>query len=552
MTCENNVCGTGGWGGPQPGDPDNNITLSVRTVYGGLLVSWSYPLINGHAVAYTDVYRATSSDFDKAVHLDKSGGSSYRDAVDPESETEYFYWIEVVSIHGTRGARIGPAMGIARPQVEQTLESLTGRIDDGLLAQTLKTDISGITLNNAAIYQEIRDRLAANEALQNAIAAVTSNTDEALTYIANEIVERRDADSALVKQINAIAAGLGDAVAAIVEERTVRATKDSVIAQDITTIYGRVQDNEAAIIDERKLRVEQDKVELERYNTLYGRMGKAEGSIQGIENLTLTPNSALATKLTSLTTNSENAASAIQALDTSLATGTHALAKSVRTVEATLNGNVGTGQTGLVAEVNSVTGALDVMYFAKVQANGLIGGFGIWNNGAEVQAGFDVDTFWIGRTNANKVKPFIIADDKVFINEAHIRTASIDSLKLKGEAVTVPIVSSSPDVQKKGKGEGTWTQINEGYISLEQDGLVYILVTMAQGFNKVSDRYWGFQIRVDGQVQRYIMGRQANDAPSMSKSIGLTKGTHKIEVYWSAHPDVICGYCEMFMMGVKR
>lgn len=551
MSCENNVCGTGDWNGPLPGDPDNNISLTARTVYGGVLVRWSYPAINGHAVAHTEVFRGATSDTATSILLDRAGGSSYLDRVSVDKDTEFYYWIEVVSIHGTRGARIGPVSGIAVPQIKQTLESLTGLIDAGLLAETLKTNISGITLNNQAIYQEIQDRLNSNQVLQAALAAVQGDLGEALTYINQEITQRADADSAIVTQVNVLAAGLNEAKAAIVEERTVRVTKDEALAQVTDTLYAEIGDANAAIVRERTARVTADEAIATDYEAMSTKIGLAEGAITEIKNLTLTPDSALATKLATLSTDVGNAAAAVEELDTALTSGTHALASSVKTVEAAINGDMATGQTGLIAEVNSITGQLDTMFFAKVEVNGLIGGFGVWNNGVEVQAGFDVDTFWIGRTNENKVKPFIVAGGKVYMDEAIIRTASIDTLMLKGEAVTVPLVSNVPGTNQKGKNEGVWTRVNEAYMPMDQAGIVYILHTSAQGFIQ-NQRYWSFQIRVNGAVVRSIMGRQPNDAPVLSASVPLNKGTHRVEIYWSAHPDVILGYSEIFMMGAKK
>lgn len=74
------------------------------------------------------------------------------------------------------------------------------------------------------------------------------------------------------------------------------------------------------------------------------------------------------------------------------------------------------------SRTDMVAGAL---YTAKVQSGGLIGGFGVYNDGTEVDAGFDVDRFWIGRTDSDKRKPFIIDNNVVYINNAMIRNGSI-------------------------------------------------------------------------------------------------------------------------------
>ncbi|MDW0357722.1 hypothetical protein Q8G38_00160 [Halomonas venusta] len=78
-------------------------------------------------------------------------------------------------------------------------------------------------------------------------------------------------------------------------------------------------------------------------------------------------------------------------------------------------------------EVDMVAGSL---YTAKVQSGGLIGGFGLYNDGDIVEAGFDVDRFWIGRTNSDKRKPFIIDDDVIYMNNAMIRNGSIQEGQL--------------------------------------------------------------------------------------------------------------------------
>ncbi|WP_311064108.1 hypothetical protein [Halomonas sp. DWK9] len=74
-----------------------------------------------------------------------------------------------------------------------------------------------------------------------------------------------------------------------------------------------------------------------------------------------------------------------------------------------------------------VAGAL---YTAQVQSGGLIGGFGVYNDGTVVEAGFDVDRFWLGRTNSNKRKPFVMDGDVVYMNNAMIRNGSIQEGQL--------------------------------------------------------------------------------------------------------------------------
>lgn len=108
-------------------------------------------------------------------------------------------------------------------------------------------------------------------------------------------------------------------------------------------------------------------------------------------------------------------------------------AQAINTAETELGDNIAAVQTNLETNIQRVDGELESIgarYTAQVEANGLIGGFGIYNDGTEVEAGFDVDSFWIGRTDDNKRKPFIIDDGTTFIDEAMIRDASIQEGQL--------------------------------------------------------------------------------------------------------------------------
>lgn len=110
----------------------------------------------------------------------------------------------------------------------------------------------------------------------------------------------------------------------------------------------------------------------------------------------------------------------------------NALASQITTTETTLGNDIAQVQTNLDSEIQTVNGELTsigALYTAKVNVNGLIGGFGVYNDGSEVDAGFDVDRFWVGRTGTDKIKPFIIDNGVTYINEAVIKTLTFDKLR---------------------------------------------------------------------------------------------------------------------------
>lgn len=293
------TCGTGGWGGPVPGDPDNSVVLTATAAFGGIDVNWSFPGLNPHAVSHVILYRGVTSSFAGAVQRAVLGSSHFYDKIDEVST--FYYWLEVVSINGTVGELIGPASATSKLMITSLIEQLTGNIDVRVLAPALKSTLDGISILNDNLAAEIFDRETGQTSFADALADVEAGVADAHTFITSEIASRVSANEAIAEQIDLLAVTLGDDVASVIF-------------------------TSAAWIS-----IEND-----------------------VENI----------------------------------------------------------------------GAL---YTAQVDVNGLIGGFGIYNDGTSVEAGFDVDFFWVGRT-VNKVKPFIIDGSEVFIDQAVINKLTFSKL----------------------------------------------------------------------------------------------------------------------------
>lgn len=300
-SCDTNVCGTGGWNGPLPGDPDNNSVLSASPAFGGIDVSWSYPGTNPEAVAHVILWRGITSEFAAAIQHRIVTGNYFYDRT-TVGET-YYYWIQIVSVHGTVGDPIGPASATARALIQDLIEQLTQKIDSGVLATSLRNELDQISVLNENLLNEILDRQTGETSFAEALEAVNAGVAEALTFIQTEINSRVSANEAFAESLDFLAVTLGDNVAAVV-----------------TTTSAWIEEVDGKVTD------------------------------------------------------------------------------------------------------------IGALYTAKVTVNGLIGGFGIYNDGTEVEAGFDVDTFWVGRTNADKRKPFIIVGGETFIDQAVINKLTFSKL----------------------------------------------------------------------------------------------------------------------------
>lgn len=471
-SCVDGVCGTGGVGLPKPGDPSSDGALQARGLPGGIELSWTLPSTNGFAVAHTIVYRSISNQFVNAVRLVTWGGTEYFDRV--AHGTQYWYWVQFVSVQGTILEPIGPASATAFDSVAQMIEELTGRIDSGVLAQELRKEIERIQTISADLVKEIQDRIANNQALADMLAEAETNNGQLVTVIQDEIIQRRDGDATLVESIESLGVAQNDNAALITEERRLRIDADSALSEKIdltyaqssrdisaaveivtkayadadTALAGTVASTyatkdgmTAAIKSETDARVGADGALASRIDNLEagsGVDGTARAAIQEEATARVNADSALASRITTLEASVGNqegidpvARAAVQDLANVVAREDSVLATRILQSESYLDGNIVQVRQNLTTRINwgeEQIANIGALYTVKLNVNGLIGGFGAYNDGQTVEAGFDVDRFWVGRTNADKKKPFIIHNGVTYIDQAFIRELNVDRI----------------------------------------------------------------------------------------------------------------------------
>ena len=434
------VCGTGGWTGPKPGDPENIPSIRARGIVGAIEVSWFYPTINSHSVGHFRVYRGINAEFALAVERGIISASIFVDQI-PENETmEYFYWVRMVTVNGTVMDPDGPASATPHKLSEDLLERLTAEIDESKLAKSLRERIGLIDGLRRDIAQETLDRINANSTFANALVHVQTAADQVATYVQNEVIQRQDADSALVESVSALAAGLSGNEALIVAEQIARTTADEAFASDISILYTNVDENKAAILQEQQARSDAESAVASQLNALVTQMNDSSAAIEAEKEARATADNALITDVTNWAAKTNTAAAGLANEITARTNADTSLAQQIQTAQTQLGSNLASVQTTMQTQIDATNGKVNTigaLWTAKVDVNGLVGGFGVYNSGQFVEAGFDVDRFWVGRTT-NKVKPFIIDSGVVYIDKARIRTADIDTLKIAGKAVTVP------------------------------------------------------------------------------------------------------------------
>jgi hypothetical protein len=216
-SCSTNTCGVGGWGGPLPGDPSNDLVLSAVPVLAGIEVSWSYPTTNPQAVAFVKLLRGSSANVESAIEIARVAGSSYYDRQD--NNNTWYYWIRVTSSNGTEADLIGPASAAAVPTAGQLVELVQGAITSSALHASLGEKIELITAVDTRLDVAIANR----EEAEGLLAEALAQANDAIDYVTNTLV---------VENAERVAA-VGAAVDAIDQEVLDRINSDDAVKTEL-------------------------------------------------------------------------------------------------------------------------------------------------------------------------------------------------------------------------------------------------------------------------------------------------------------------------------
>ena len=297
---------------------------------------------------------------------------------------------------------IGTEMGVGA-----ILDKIKGSITESQLSIDLGTRIAKIETNETAISTESQTRIAEMLAANNRISS--------------ETILRQDADSELLTQINILLTATGDNRASIVEETRVRTGLTDSHASRLTALDTKT-------------------------DTTNSRVGT-------LETTTATNTSAIATSKTEL--RAEIAAGDLVnkgAIDTERTTRVNdysALSTRIDTVQATSGTNTSSIQTQSTA-IAGINTKLSATWSVKADVNGVVGGIALGNDGVTVNFLVRASAFAIQGQSGSKSVPFVSYPDGTIIDgvaipagnyleDTYIRRASIDTLDIKGNAVTVPV-----------------------------------------------------------------------------------------------------------------
>ena len=250
---------------------------------------------------------------------------------------------------------------------------------------------------------------------------------------------------------------------------------ESLLGQALGSQIGNIQVNQDNLVAETSSRIAANDDLLLAYSDLEINLANVDTLVRQEITQRTEADSTIVNQVNVLFAQMDDSNALILEEQTVRAAADEVLAQSVTTLESTLGGEIAQVETNAQTSIDTINGEvtnIGALYTTKVNVNGLIGGFGVYNDGSEVLAGFDVDTFFVGRTQANKVKPFIIKDGETFIDEAVIQSLTFN--KMRSEDGTLAFTPTVYD----GLGNVTETgKLKAPFIEADQLEVDYAKVT---------------------------------------------------------------------------
>nr|WP_314658816.1 DUF1983 domain-containing protein [uncultured Pseudomonas sp.] len=284
-------------------------------------------------------------------------------------------------------------------------------------------------------------------------------------------------------------------------------------------------------------------------------------------------------RIDGLYTSVGNANAAIQNEATARANADSTLSQQIQTTQSSLGDTnasvqqISTAQTGLNNRVNAQFSIKVAVTQSGVYALGGIG-VGIQNQNGVLQSVVAVlaDRFAvINATGDGFVSPFAVQGGQVFMNDAFIRDASItnakianaaitsakigvaevDTLRIRGNAVTVPVAATSAG-NVVGGGVGQWRDLIAVGVQMDEAGYITAQYSCYQGFGSGIRKYQ-FRMEINGLVIAEGGGEWADGFPNLMGSIGVGVGYFVITVkWWGENSGVNVQNHTLYAMGTKR
>lgn len=393
-----------------------------------------------------------------------------------------------------------PGGGITPGEISRIINDLQAQIIESQLFKELGERID---LIDVAIVEEQNARIAAVQEVADDLAAEAATRLGFDTVQGSQIATLETTTATQATQISGLTTRVSGAESTIINLQSTTAQQ----ATALTSLTTRVGSSESSITELQQTTASQ----AQSLTSISTRVGSAESSISTLNTTTAQQ----ANSLTSLTTRVSNAEGAITTEANARANADNVITTTIDTQIATVNGNLAGLQTQQTATANNVAALASSIstlqasvadstialqtestvranadndiygkYSVKIDNNGYVTGFGLisTSNNSTPFSEFLVraDRFAIASPAGPGISPkvpFIVTTTTdgagnppgAYIQDAFIRNASItaakigdasvDTLKIAGNAVTQPVVVTSDSYQAVSTNSSSFTTV---------------------------------------------------------------------------------------------
>tara|TARA_R110002096_G_scaffold664_1_gene3904 strand:- start:345 stop:2876 length:2532 start_codon:yes stop_codon:yes gene_type:complete len=457
--------------------PTTPVGLTASGAFTGILLTWTKPTFQGYA--HTEIWRYDANSLASAVQIATSSFNVYSDPVEPDSS--FYYWIRFVNTNDQKGDynQTSGTLG----ETVKVVSKLIGAITQSHFQSTLSTEIDAIAINGTSISTEVTNRIAAitgeAAARTNAISSLAASVaditgaeayDSTATFATNDLVTynsklyKATQSStgnlptnttywALVGNYSSIGAVVVANASAVSDLDTrVTSAEGSITSQstDITALETTVNDSTTGVAA-----------------TASG-LGVLETTVstQGTATTTnATDITALETTVNHGTTGVAASASGLSTLETTVTSQGTAITSSASDI-TTLNTTVAGNSSSIQTHTGSING-ISAEKFVKVDVNGNVAGYGIYNSASGSEFAVNANVFKIAN-GASRVVPFSVVNGSTYINTALIADASIDVAKISNLTVDMAQVTGTLTANKIGAGLITSDKISAAGIGADK------------------------------------------------------------------------------------
>jgi hypothetical protein len=421
----------GGNGGlvPNPGVPDRAtppapVGFQGVGVFGMNTLTWDnpYKLYRNHSL--TNIYRSETDNFGQATLISRATGMMYSDPVrgdavdpnDPKKGKVYFYWITWVSTSGIEGPPNSPAGTAveAMLDIEYLLKLITSQTNQSELAKALAKAID-------------------LEGLNKTIAMLDAAAQSARLLTSAERFLRDDENVQIRRQITDMRVQTGsDIKAAITQLQEVITSDQQAIAHQIDLMEASIGENAVNIVTERTARINLQEAATQALTSMSSRLETAESVLTQYSETFSNALQTQARNMEGLVSRMDTTAAQYLSDQQTIATEFEATASAITSLQTSLNNQSAAIEQTLSTHSSALEG-LSAQYTLRLDVNGLISGFGAYNNGTVADFAILANRFWIATPGAhgpNYVNPFMLDGEKVYINTLLVKEASIQQAQI--------------------------------------------------------------------------------------------------------------------------